>query len=61
MELTANFIVISKKTRTTRAFDTREQVDKFMVGRRVSDWAVYKLLQPLGNDWNPEPTTCTMP
>jgi hypothetical protein len=43
MELTANFIVISKRTRTMRSFDMQEQVDKFMVGRIRSHWAIYKL------------------
>jgi hypothetical protein len=46
MDLTANFIVISKKTRTTRSFTRREEVDKFMEGRRPSDWAIYQLIQP---------------
>ena len=48
--MSAKYIVIAKKNRTTRTFDSAEQVSVFMLGRRFDEWAIYQLQDSLPAD-----------
>ena len=48
--MSAKYIVIAKKNRTTRTFVDAEQVSVFMLGRRFDEWAIYQLQDSLPTD-----------
>lgn len=43
MEKTSKYIIVSLKNRTIQSKETANDVAVFMLGRRLSDWAVYQL------------------
>ena len=48
--MSAKYIVIAKKNRTTRTFDDAQNVSAFMLGRRFDEWAIYQLQDSLPTD-----------
>jgi hypothetical protein len=48
--MTALYVVVHKKNRTIRTFDTAESVAAFMLGRTFSDWSIYQRQDNLPTD-----------
>lgn len=49
-----NYLIISKDTGTVWTFENQEEVQKFLVGRRIDSYAVYSLSSDLKIDLEKE-------